>query len=83
MDLNNNLDLLFNPKSVAVIGASNTPGKWGFGILSHLLAKGNRQVYPVNKNGGEVVGVKAYKSLREINTPVDIVVIVTPVADVP
>jgi acyl-CoA synthetase (NDP forming) len=83
MNLNNNMDLLFNPKSVAVIGASNTPGKWGFGILSHLLAKGNREVYPVNKNGGEVVGVKAYKSLREVNAPVDIALIVTPVADVP
>ena len=83
MNLNNNMDLLFNPKSVAVIGASNTPGKWGFGILSHLLAKGNREVYPINKNGGEVIGVKAYKSLREVDAPVDVVLIVTPVADVP
>jgi len=83
MNLNNNMDLLFNPKSVAVIGASNTPGKWGFGILSHLLARGNRKVYPINKNGGEVIGVKAYKSLREVAAPVDIALIVTPVADVP
>ena len=80
---NNNLDLLFDPRSVAVIGASNTVGKWGFGILSHLLARGNREVYAVNKNGGEVVGTKAYKSLREVEGPVDIAVIVTPVQDVP
>ena len=83
MNLNNNLDLLFDPESVAVIGASNTPGKWGFGILSHLLARGNRQVYAVNKNGGDVVGTKAYKSLREVAGPVDIALIVTPVQDVP
>jgi len=83
MDLNNNLDLLFNPGSVAVIGASNTPGKWGFGILSHLLAKGSREVYAVSKNGGEVVGIKAFRSLRDVPRPVDVVVIVTPVPDVP
>lgn len=83
MNLDNNMDLLFNPKSVAVIGASNTPGKWGFGILSHLLAKGGRKVYPVNKNGGEAVGVKVYKNLGEVPAPVDIALIVTPVTDVP
>lgn len=83
MNLNNNLDLLFDPRSVAVIGASNTPGKWGFGILSHLLAKGNREVYAVNNKGGEVVGIKAYKSLREVQESVDIAVIVTPIQDVP
>ena len=83
MNLNNNLDPLFNPRSVAVIGASNTPGKWGFGILSHLLAKGDRKIYAVNKNGGVVIQVDAYRSLKEVPGSVDVAVIVTPVQDVP
>ncbi len=83
MNLNNNLDLLFDPKSVAVIGASNTPGKWGFGILSYLLAKGGRKVYAVNKAGDVAIQVDAYRSLRDVPGSVDVALIVIPVLDVP
>jgi acyl-CoA synthetase (NDP forming) len=75
MNLIQHLDYLFNPRSVAVIGASNIPGKWGCDILNLLLAKGQRQVYPINRNRAEVLGVKAYSSLAEVPGPVDFVVI--------
>ena len=57
----------FNPKSVAVIGASNTPGKIGFTILDSLINlnfKGT--VYPINPKSNEVLGLKAYASLSEL-----------------
>ncbi len=71
------LDGLFDASSVAVVGASNVPGKWGFGILSVLLTRGSRTVYPVNRSQSEVLGVRAYPSIREIPGPVDMAVIVT------
>ncbi len=71
MDFIRQLDYLFNPKTVAVIGASNIPGKWGCNILSLLLTRGSGKVYPVNKNKSEVLGVKAYSSILEVPGPVD------------
>lgn len=72
------LDGLFDAKSVAVIGASGTPGKWGFGIMSIILMKrGDREVYAVNNRGGEILGLKAYRSLGEVPGAVECAVIVT------
>ena len=75
MDLVQHLEYLFNPQSVAVIGASNIPGKWGCDILNLLLTRGDRKVYPINKNKPEVLGVKAYSSIGEVPGPVDFAVI--------
>jgi len=69
-------DKLFSPASVAVIGASNTPGSWGFNAFKGLLAAGGRPIYAVNPNAGEVQGVKAFRSVAEIPGPVDLAVIV-------
>jgi len=75
MNLFQQLDYLFNPRSVAVIGASSIPGKWGCDILSLLLTRGKREVYPINKNRSEVLGVKAYSSVTDVPGPVDFAVI--------
>jgi len=83
MESNLNLAELFDAKSVAVIGASSVPGKWGFGILSLLLAKGGRDVYAINKKGAEVLGVKAYQNLREVPGPIDFAVVVSSARDTP
>ena len=50
------LDYIFNPRSVAVIGASNKIGTWGFGVMGRLIDNPERKVYPVN--------LKAKYSLR-------------------
>lgn len=66
----------FNPGSVAVIGASNTPGKIGFTILDSLINldfKGT--VYPINPKSSEVLGLKAYTSLSELPETPEMVVI--------
>lgn len=47
MNVVEHLHCLFNPRSAAVIGASNVPGKWGCDILNLLLTNGDRKVYPI------------------------------------
>jgi acetyltransferase len=70
---------LFHPEAVAVIGASATPGKWGFGIL-HNLIQGQfpGPIYPINLKEKEILGRRAYPSLAEAPGPVDLAVIVVP-----
>jgi len=71
-----NWDNLLRPESVGVIGASNTRGSWGYAIMQGLLATGKRRIYPVNPKAGEVLGVKAYRSVTEIPDTLDLAVIV-------
>ncbi len=67
---------LFNPESVAVIGASNNPGSWGGRIMSNLLAPKNRPIYPVNPSAPEIMGQKSFSSILDIPEPVDMAAIV-------
>ncbi len=83
MELEKQLDYLFNPGSVALIGASNNLAKWGFHILSLLIAKDGRHIYPVNRNGNEIQGLKAYQSVSQVPGPVDLAVITVPFIEVP
>lgn len=70
---------LFEPGGVAVVGASPNPGKIGFKLVENLLVGGyTGKVYPVNPRGGEVLGLPMLSSLREIDGPVDLVVIAIP-----
>ena len=79
-----NLDFLFTPRSVAVIGASEGFAKWGFGIFNQVLkGKGKYEIYPVNKNMGEVLDVKAYPRVTDIPGDVDLAVLVIPPEHVP
>ena len=78
-----NWQYIFAPKVVAVIGASNNPGSWGYGIMKHLLAPTRRKIYPVNPNAAEVMGVKSYASVLDIPEPVELAVIVVASPRVP
>ncbi|HEC80956.1 MAG TPA: CoA-binding protein, partial [Thermoplasmatales archaeon] len=70
---------LFEPKSVAVVGASSNPGKIGYKVLSNILVGGyHGKVYPVNLKGGEILGLRVYKRVTEIQEDVDLAVIVVP-----
>jgi acetate---CoA ligase (ADP-forming) subunit alpha len=78
------IELMFNPETVAVVGASNDLSKWGAGIFSRVLSSPSiKRRYPVNKHQSVVQGVKAYPSLRDLPEPVDFVAIVIPYPDVP
>lgn len=75
---------LFYPKSVAVIGASNTPGKFGWNVFRNLITHGfEGKLYPVNPNAEEVQGVKAYKSIKDIPEPVDVAIVLIPAKQTP
>lgn len=79
MDTQTKIKTMFNPRSVAIIGASRTIGKWGFTFTLHLLRGGYRgTIYPVNPAGEEMLGLKAYRTLQEIPGPVDLAFILLP-----
>ena len=79
-----NLDRLFNPRHIAMIGASETPGKWGFLIMANIL-KGNYtgKFYPVNPKRESILGMPSYKSAADLPEPVDVAVVTTPAHSVP
>lgn len=73
------LDNFFQPESIAVIGASRTPGKVGYDILHNIIHYGyDGSVYPVNPGASEILGLKAYPSIVDIPGGVDLAVIVVP-----
>lgn len=73
------LEKFFYPDSVAVVGASRTPGKAGHIVLANILEFGfGGPVYPVNPGAGEILGVPAYDSLDALPTVPDLVIAVLP-----
>ena len=73
------MDLFFKPKSVAVIGASGTPGKLGYVIVKNIADSDfSGDVYPVNPKSDEILGYKVYKSVTAIPGDVDLVVTALP-----
>ena len=82
-DYKESLESIFNPKSVAVIGASKNFGKWGQLILSNIVAGGFQgAVFPLNPRDEEIFGLKVYKQMGEVPEPVDLVFITTPAGTV-
>jgi len=79
------MDLFFNAKSVALIGASPEAGKIGNSVLESLSKHQYKgKVYPVNAKGyPEIMGLKAYKSLSDISDAVDVVVVTVDLRFVP
>ena len=81
---NQPLDVFFSPKTVAVIGATETPNTVGRTVLWNLVTSPfGGTVYPVNPKRPSVLGVKAYKSVSDIPEQVDLVVVVTPPPSIP
>ena len=75
----NALKLFFNPRSVAVIGASRQRGTIGGELFHNLVSYGfEGSVYPVNPAAAVIQSVPAYKSVEDIPGPVDLAVIVVP-----
>ncbi len=67
---------LFYPRSVAVIGASGTPGKLGWNVFTNLVSHGFKgNLYPINPRAKEVHGIKAYPRISDVPGPVDVAII--------
>ncbi len=79
------MDLFFNAKSVALIGASPEPGKIGNSVMESLVKHDYKgKVYPVNAKGySEIMGVKAYKNLLDVQDPIDVVIVTVDLKFVP
>ncbi|MBS7338381.1 MAG: CoA-binding protein, partial [Thermoguttaceae bacterium] len=76
-------DVMFNPKSVAVVGASAKKGGVGNDVLLNLIKDYKGAIYPVNPKGGEIEGLQAYTSLSEIPADVDLVLVLVNAKFVP
>jgi len=73
------LEAIFSPRSVAVVGASTTPGKVGHDIFANILRGGfTGTLYPVNPNTRSVLSVRAYPHLTDIPDPVDLAMLILP-----
>jgi len=80
----NMLKALLEPKSIAIIGASRTPGKIGYVVLRNIVGYGySGRVYPINPHADEILGLKAYPSVLEVPGEVDVAVIAIPAQEVP
>ena len=79
-----NLDKIFNPQNVAIIGASDVEGSVGYAIVKNFTQMGyTGKVYFVNIRKPEILGVKTYPTVDQIPEPVDLVIIATPAKTVP
>ncbi|MBU3916760.1 CoA-binding protein [bacterium] len=72
------LEPLFQPNSVAVIGASNNVTKWGYSTYSSLRAHYKGRLYAVNNKADKIQGQQAFPNIRDVPDPVDLAVIVVP-----
>lgn len=74
-----NLDKIFNPEGMAVIGASSKPGKAGHQIVKLALEMGYcGNLYPINPSSESILGLRCYKNVIEIPGTVELVVIILP-----
>jgi acyl-CoA synthetase (NDP forming) len=79
-----NMNLLFNPRSVAVIGASENPGKLGFHVMKSLTKGGySGKIIPVNPGSREIMGFTAYPGVNEYDQQIDLAIVVVPAQRVP
>jgi acetyltransferase len=80
----NPLEVMFKPRSVAVIGATERTGSVARTILWNLISTSfGGTIFPVNPKYNSILGIKAYPSIGDIPDPVDLAVIVTPAPTVP
>lgn len=78
------LEAIFNPRSIAVIGASDIFGKWGHRMIDRPMTTGYPgTIYPINPTKKEILGLTAYPSVSAVPGDVDLAVITTPTSTVP
>jgi len=84
MDNYKGLKPFLEPRSIAIIGLSRRTGEGSNNALENLLGYGYRgKIYPINPNTSEILGVKAYPSIKDVEAPVDLAVISTHRSRVP
>src|SRR5690349_8517875 len=80
----NLLDTFFEPKSVAIVGASASPDKLGHVVLKNAIDSGFKgKVFPINPKAGTILGLQAYSSVSACPETPDLAVVVIPYTLVP
>ncbi len=80
----NPLDKIFNPSTVAVIGASNKEGSVGYALIKNMIGSGFQgTVYPINFKNKSIYGVRSYAKLSDTRDQIDLAIIATPASTVP
>ena len=78
------LDKFFNPKTIAVIGASDRKGSVGYALMDNLInSEYEGIVYPINNKRESIHAIKAYNSVKEIDDEIDLAIIAVPAQFVP
>ncbi len=77
------MDFFFNPKGIAVVGATANKLKGGYAIFKNLVTGFTGGIYPVNPRYEEIDNIKCYKSVKDVPDPVDIAIIFVPGGNVP
>jgi acyl-CoA synthetase (NDP forming) len=72
------LDAIFHPRSVALLGASNKEGKVARVLMDRFLEMGFQNLFPVNPRESEILGLPAYRTITDIPGPVDLAIVLTP-----
>ena len=73
------LEAFFQPRGVAVVGASRDEGKLGHAVLRNIMQYSYPGfIYPVNPKANEILGLRSYESVLETPDPVDLAVVVVP-----
>ena len=71
-------DEFFNPTSIAVIGASGDPEKIGYIILENLKHSFKGEIYPINPNIKEILGLEAYETVKDVEEKIDLAIVAVP-----
>lgn len=70
------LDHFFRPESIAIIGASSTPGKVGYNFMANLVASSfPHEIYPVNPGFKEIMGIRVYEGIKDVPKTPDLAII--------
>lgn len=81
--MNKNIEYFFKPKSVAVIGASRTPGKIGNVVLANFVREFRGKIYAVNPEKANIYGIETIPSIKAVKEEIDLAVVAVPAQKVP
>jgi acetate---CoA ligase (ADP-forming) len=78
------IDSIMRPQSIAVVGASSTPGKIGYTVLENLVKQGYKgKIYPINPSADEILGLKVYASVMDVPEAIEAAVLTVPAKIIP
>jgi acetyltransferase len=74
----NDISFFFNPKTIAIIGASDTPGKVGNTVTNNIKNTFSGKIFPINPKADKICEIPSYKSILDVEEEIDIAIFVIP-----